>query len=61
MSGNGKPAVFLWPTVLGLVTAFGLISALLGDGVWDVLSWTALFAPLVCAAAFWGRPKPRRR
>jgi hypothetical protein len=34
------------PIVLAVCSAVGLISALLGDGVWDVLSWFALGAPI---------------
>lgn len=34
------------PVVLAVVSAVGLISALLGDGIWDVLSWVALAAPI---------------
>ena len=39
-------SVFRVPLLLAAVTAFGLISALLGDGVWNALSWTALAVPL---------------
>ena len=35
------------PIVLGLLTAFGLLSALLGDGIWDALSWVALAIPVL--------------
>ena len=31
--------VFSTPTVIALLSAAGLFSALLGDGVWDALSW----------------------
>jgi hypothetical protein len=37
--------VFMWPTVLGVMTVIGLISALVADGVWDVLSWLMLSVP----------------
>lgn len=30
----------------GLVSTFGLIAALLSDGIGDVLSWAALAAPI---------------
>jgi hypothetical protein len=30
------------PMLLAALSAFGLVSALLGDGVWDVLSWITL-------------------
>jgi hypothetical protein len=36
--------------VIGLITLYGLLSALLGDGIWDVLSWIALAIPLVVIA-----------
>ena len=36
--------------VLAVVTASGLLSALLGDGVWDSLSWIALAVPLAVIA-----------
>ncbi|MGC4098131.1 MAG: hypothetical protein QM706_13535 [Nitrospira sp.] len=39
------------PIVLGIVSAIGLVSALLGDGIWDALSWVALTAPI--AAILW--------
>ena len=37
--------IFLWPAVLGLMTIIGLISALVADGVWDLLSWLMLLVP----------------
>ncbi len=36
---------FTIPLVLAVLTMAGLISALLGDGVWDALSWVALGIP----------------
>ncbi len=39
------------PMVLGIVSAIGLVSALVGDGIWDALSWVALAAPI--AAVLW--------
>ncbi|MBL7232942.1 hypothetical protein [Komagataeibacter oboediens] len=45
-------AVWPWPIALGLLTAFGLLSALLGQhGVWLALSWAALSIPLVVTLA----------
>ncbi len=32
--------------VLAVITLYGLLSALFGDGVWDELSWVALAIPL---------------
>lgn len=39
--------IFLAPAVISAVIAFGLVSALLGDGIWDQASWLALAVPLV--------------
>lgn len=38
----------LWgmPILLALLSLFGLIAALLGEGVWDWLGWFALSVPL---------------
>jgi hypothetical protein len=45
----------LWgaPIVLAVLTIIGLISALVGDGVWDYLSAVALGIP-VLAGAWYG-------
>ncbi len=32
--------------VIAVITLYGLLSALFGDGVWDELSWVALSIPL---------------
>ncbi|SLM48600.1 conserved protein of unknown function [Nitrospira japonica] len=34
------------PIVLAALSAIGLLSALLADGIWDVLSWVTLSSPL---------------
>ena len=39
--------VFATPMVIALLTAAGLFAALLGDGVWDGLSWVGLGVPAV--------------
>ncbi|MDR0262862.1 MAG: hypothetical protein LBJ04_06515 [Sphingobacterium sp.] len=38
----------LWgmPMLLAVLSLFGLIAALLGDGLWDYLGWLALSVPL---------------
>ncbi|ASG22350.1 hypothetical protein Y958_15465 [Nitrospirillum viridazoti CBAmc] len=36
-----------WPALLAILTLIGLLSALLGQGgIWWLLSWTSLAAPL---------------
>jgi hypothetical protein len=47
---NARRAVWTIPALLGLLTVIGLTSALLGDGLWDVVSWCALGLPLVASA-----------
>ena len=48
-----------WPIVLGVATAVGLLSALLGDALWDTLSWFGLGAPVTVAAWFTWRPRTK--
>ncbi|HEU5296215.1 MAG TPA: hypothetical protein VFU71_15660 [Burkholderiaceae bacterium] len=55
---RAAPVLWRWPIALAVVTAIGLMSALLGDAAWDVLSWFALAAPLVVAAWYAWRPSP---
>ncbi len=39
--------IWRWPSLLAALIAFGLLSALIGQGgVWWMLSWTALATPL---------------
>ncbi|RYE16626.1 MAG: hypothetical protein EOP51_25445 [Sphingobacteriales bacterium] len=39
--------IWLAPIILGIVSAIGLLSALTGDGFWDVLSWITLGIPVI--------------
>ncbi len=39
-----------WPLLLAAATLAGLASGILGDGVWDYISWVALSVPLVVIA-----------
>lgn len=53
MSGRrGWLGLWAAPLMLVALTLFGLASALLGDGVWDVLSWITLAVPLLVCAGF---------
>jgi hypothetical protein len=38
--------VFAVPALLAASMAAGLVAGLLGDGLWDVVSWLALALPL---------------
>jgi hypothetical protein len=43
-------ATFAAPALLAVLTGVGLMSALLGDEVWDALSWLLLAAPIAVVA-----------
>jgi hypothetical protein len=48
--------IFLFPALVAVVVLVGLVSALLGDGIWDAVSWIALAFPLAIFALFhWKR------
>jgi hypothetical protein len=42
--------IWSWPVALAVLSAIGLLSALLGDGGWDALSWAALGLPIAVAS-----------
>ncbi len=42
--------IFTIPIVLNVVAAVGLAAGLLGDGVFDAVSWLMLGLPLIVAA-----------
>jgi len=42
---NAALRLWGWPAGLAVLSAVGLLSALLGDGGWDALSWVALGLP----------------
>ena len=50
-SNNTRLQIWLWPLLFGIISAGGLIAALLGDGWYDVMSCVAL--GLVAAACIW--------
>jgi hypothetical protein len=45
-----KTQIWSAPIALGIVSAVGLITALLTDGVWDAVSWLTLAAPVAVSA-----------
>ncbi|MFT8890355.1 MAG: hypothetical protein ABF888_00815 [Acetobacter papayae] len=56
--------LWLWPGTMGVLTLFGLLSALLGQqGLWLVLSWGSLAILLITTAAClvraWCRPSSK--
>ncbi|WP_206239605.1 hypothetical protein [Novosphingobium terrae] len=43
-----------WPIALAVLTCFGLLSALIGEGgLWWGLSWIALAMPLLVILRYW--------
>ena len=46
------------PIAIGVMSAVGLISALLGDGIWDTVSWIALAIPVAVILWYGLRPHP---
>jgi len=50
--------IFAAPTLIALLSLVGLLAALLGNGVFDWVSWVGLAAPLVIVG--WAM-KARRR
>lgn len=44
--------VWTMPLLLAALTVFGLLAALLGTGVWHVLAWGALAAPILAVPVF---------
>lgn len=53
-------AIFLAPAVLALVSLAGLVSALVGDELWDIASWLALAVPIAVAGWYVLRRRARK-
>lgn len=49
--------IFAIPLALGLVSAVGLIAALVGDDIWDMIGWLGLGIPLAVTVWCLWRPK----
>lgn len=47
---NGQ--IFAIPMVLGVLSIVGLVSALVGDGIWDGVSWATLAIPILLCGYF---------
>jgi hypothetical protein len=43
---RSNTAIFRWPLLIAVLTAIGLLSALVGDDGWDALSWALLAVPV---------------
>lgn len=58
MTGNRRRstwAVFRWPVVMAAISILGLLSALLGDGLADFVSWLTLGGLLAVMGFAWRR------
>ena len=49
--------IYSRPAVLAIVSFVGLVSALVGDGLWGGLSWVGLSIPLAVIAYFLRRAR----
>jgi hypothetical protein len=52
MTTSTFKSVYRIPLSLSAITIAGLLSALLGDGLWDALSWALLTVPLFLLGFF---------
>jgi len=55
--------IFAIPALVAAASFVGLLSALLGDGLWDALSWLALGLPVAladCCGLPWVRAGARK-
>jgi len=50
--------IFAIPLVIAIASTVGLISALVGDGWWDAVSWAALGLPVLLYLVFVWRRQP---
>ena len=53
MGSNNSKKIWQTPMLLTILTLFGLLAALLGEGIWHLLSWIAMLIPLVVVIWFW--------
>ena len=53
--------IWAMPILLAVLTVVGLVAALLGDGVWDLVSAVTLGAPVAAGAWYGLRRAPARR
>ncbi|SAI74548.1 membrane protein [Bordetella ansorpii] len=63
MTATRSHFMFVWgmPILLGILSTFGLLAALLGTGIWHWASWLSLAWLLVVIARYWLRPVRRER
>ncbi|WP_431016637.1 hypothetical protein [Bradyrhizobium pachyrhizi] len=58
VSHRSLTQIFTAPLVIAIVSTVGLISALVGDGWWDAVSWAGLGLPVLLYLVFIWRRQP---
>ena len=58
---RGLIRIFAVPAILAVLTIFGLTSGILGDGIWDAISWIALGIPIAVVVFHLCRSSARER
>ncbi|MCA6103488.1 hypothetical protein AB7M49_005904 [Bradyrhizobium elkanii] len=58
VSHRSLTQIFGAPLVIAIVSTVGLISALVGDGWWDAVSWAGLGLPVLLYLVFIWRRQP---
>ncbi len=53
-----RRSTWLAPIVLGIASIVGLVSALVGDGAWDAVSWIGLGLPIAAGVWYGWRSAP---
>lgn len=53
MQNKNLKQIFIWPAILGVLTALGLIFALLEDGLVEEISLFGLVAPILVMVYFY--------
>lgn len=56
-----RTQIWAMPILLAILTVIGLVAALLGDGVWDLVSAFSLGAPVAAGGWYALRRAPARR
>jgi hypothetical protein len=51
--------IFAGPIMVGVLSTLGLVSALVGDGFWDGVSWVTLLVPILLGVVFIVRGRRR--
>ena len=58
MRAMGLRSIFAAPLAIAALSLFGLVAALIGDGMWDTVGALALAAPVVITA--WAYTRSRQ-